>query len=95
MHARHLYTLMIDEEQTGINRDKFMQQLHAMNIGSGVHYIGIHLHPYYQDRFGYHPEDLPNATWLSERTVSIPLSPALSNADVEDVITAVRSIVAP
>jgi dTDP-4-amino-4,6-dideoxygalactose transaminase len=91
VHARHLYTLMIDEARCGISRDKFMQRLHEMNIGSGVHYIGVHLHPYYQDRFGCRPEDFPNATWISDRTVSVPLSPKLTDADAADVIDAVRA----
>ena len=91
VHARHLYTLMIDEERCGLSRDQFMARLHTFNIGTGVHYLGVHLHPYYRDRFGYRPEDFPNATWLSERTVSIPLSPKLSDADVADVIVAIRS----
>ena len=93
LHARHLYTLMIDEEGCGITRDQFMKELHELNIGSGVHYVGVHLHQYYRERFGYKPEEFPNATWLSERTVSIPLSPKLSNADVADVIVAVRYVV--
>lgn len=92
VHARHLYTLLIDPQQTGMTRDEFMQRLFELNIGSGVHYIGVHLQPYYQDRFGYRREDFPNATWISDRTVSIPLSPKLSSTDVEDTIEAVRSI---
>ena len=92
-HARHLYTLMVDKSRCGISRDEFMRQLHAMNIGTGVHYLGVHLHPYYRDRFGYKPEDFPNATWISERTVSIPLSPGLTNEDVQDVVQAVRACV--
>lgn len=94
VHARHLYTLMIDEEHCGLNRDQFMQHLHKRNIGTGVHYLGVHLHPYYRDHFGYQPEDFPNATWLSERTVSIPLSPKLSDADVEDVIANITELLA-
>jgi dTDP-4-amino-4,6-dideoxygalactose transaminase len=93
VHARHLYTLMIDEERCGISRDEFMRRLHRMNIGTGVHYLGIHLHPYYRERFGYRPEDFPNATWISERTVSIPLSPHLAEADIQDVIEAVHSAI--
>ncbi|MCP4427753.1 MAG: DegT/DnrJ/EryC1/StrS family aminotransferase [Chloroflexi bacterium] len=93
IHARHLYTLMIDEERCGVTRDQFMSQLHELNIGTGVHYIGVHLQQYYRERFGYAPEDFPNTTWLSERTVSIPLSPKLSNADVSDVIAAVRYVI--
>ena len=92
VHARHLYTLMIDEARSGLTRDQFMQKMHERNIGTGVHYIGVHLHPYYRETYGYKPEDFPNATWLSERTVSIPLSPALSNSDVEDVIAAVHDV---
>lgn len=91
VHARHLYTLMIDEEKCGISRDAFMNTLHKMNIGTGVHYLGVHLHPYYIDRFGFTPEVYPNATWISERTVSLPLSPAMTNEDVEDVIDAVTT----
>lgn len=90
VHARHLYTLMIDKERCGITRDEFMQKMHRLNIGTGVHYVGVHLHPYYRDRFGFSERDFPNATWISERTVSIPLSPKLSDADVDDVIEAVR-----
>jgi dTDP-4-amino-4,6-dideoxygalactose transaminase len=92
VHARHLYTLMIDKERCGISRDEFMNKLHRMNIGTGVHYIGVHLHPYYRERFGYQPEDFPNTSWISERTVSIPLSPKLTNNDIEYVIEAVRSV---
>jgi dTDP-4-amino-4,6-dideoxygalactose transaminase len=91
-HARHLYTLMVDEERCGVSRDAFMQHLHAAKIGTGVHYIGIHLHPYYQEHFGFRAEDCPNATWISERTVSIPLSPKLTDADVADVIEAIRAV---
>lgn len=91
-HARHLYTLMIDKDRCGMTRDQFMQKLHHLNIGTGVHYLGVHLHPYYRERFGYREEDFPNCTWISERTVSIPLSPKLSGADVEDVIEAVQSL---
>jgi dTDP-4-amino-4,6-dideoxygalactose transaminase len=93
VHARHLYTLMVDEARCGISRDAFMQQLHRMKIGTGVHYIGVHLHQYYRERFGFKPEDFPNATWISDRTVSIPLSPSLNDEDVDDVIAAVRSCI--
>jgi dTDP-4-amino-4,6-dideoxygalactose transaminase len=90
VHGRHLYTLMIDEQRCGIDRDTFMGRLHEMKIGSGVHYIAVHLHPFYHEQFGLRPEDLPNATWISNRTVSIPLSPKLTDADVADVISAVK-----
>lgn len=91
-HARHLFTLNIDEERSGISRDRFMQLMHERNIGTGVHFVGVHLQPWYRDKYGYQPSDFPNATWLSERTVSIPLSPHLTDEDVDDVIVAVRDI---
>ncbi len=86
--ARHLYTLLIDRQRCGLDRDTFMQRLFEQNIGTGVHYVGVHLHPYCHGRFGYRPEDFPNATWISERTVSIPLSAKLSDGDATDVIKA-------
>lgn len=92
LHARHLYTLMVDEARSDMTRDEFMQKMHQNNIGTGVHYLAVHLHPYYRDTYGYQPGDFPNATWLSERTVSLPLSPALTNQDVEYVVDTVRSL---
>jgi dTDP-4-amino-4,6-dideoxygalactose transaminase len=92
VHARHLYTLMIDEGRCGMNRDGFLQKMHEMNIGTGVHYIAVHLHTYYRERFGFKSSDFPNATWISERTASLPLSPKMTDKDVEDVINAVRII---
>ncbi|MDB4947950.1 MAG: hypothetical protein JWM27_599 [Gemmatimonadetes bacterium] len=92
-HARHLYTLMVDEARCGVSRDAFMAAMHARGIGTGCHYIGVHLHPYYHRAFGYAADDFPNATWISERTVSIPLTPFLSDGDVEDVVAAVRDVI--
>lgn len=91
-HARHLYTLMIDEERTGITRDRFMQALHERGIGTGVHYVAVHLQPFYSRTFGYRPDSLPNAAWISDRTVSLPLSPHLSNDEVERVVLAVCEV---
>jgi dTDP-4-amino-4,6-dideoxygalactose transaminase len=91
-HARHLYTIMIDEERTGVSRDHFMQALHERGIGTGVHYVAVHLQPYYERQFGYCPDGLPNAAWLSARTLSLPLSPHLSDEEVGRVIFAVRDL---
>jgi len=89
VHARHLYTLGIDPARANLGRDTFMDRLHRLGIGTGVHFIGVHLQPYYAQRFGHRPEDFPNATWISERTISLPLSARLSDDDVEAVIRAV------
>jgi dTDP-4-amino-4,6-dideoxygalactose transaminase len=90
-HARHLYTLLIDDEAP-IRRDQFMAEMHRRRIGTGVHYRALHTHPYYLERFAFAPEQFPNAFAIGERTVSLPLSPKLTDADVERIIRAVRSI---
>lgn len=89
-HAHHLYTLLIDAARCGRARDDFLAHMTAQRIGVGVHYLSLPEHPYYQDRLGWRPEDTPNAMRIGRQTVSLPLSPALTDADVEDVIAAVR-----
>lgn len=92
-HSYHLYTLLLDIDRLTLTRDQFMDEMHKRNIGVGVHYIALHLQPYYQKKFGYKSGDFPNAEWISERTVSLPLSAKLSDQDVADVIEAVREII--
>jgi dTDP-4-amino-4,6-dideoxygalactose transaminase len=92
-HGYHLYTVMIDEARAGISRDGFLDAMNAKRIGTGVHYLSVPEHPYYQERFGWRPEQWPAAMKLGQETVSLPLSPALTDEDVERVIAAVRSIV--
>lgn len=91
-HAYHLYTPLLDIEKIGKSRDWVLSALTAENIGTGVHYLPVHLHPYYHKTFGWRKGDFPNAEWIGERTVSLPLSPALSEKDVDDVIIAFRKI---
>jgi dTDP-4-amino-4,6-dideoxygalactose transaminase len=91
-HSLHLYTLLLKLEELKISRDDFMTLMHRENIGTGVHYTALHLHPYYRKRFGFKRGDFPNAEFISDRTVSIPLSAKLSDEDVQDVISAVQSI---
>ena len=92
-HAYHLYTLLIAERTARTSRDHFLDGMTRRNIGVGVHYLSIPEHPYYQEALGWRPEDFPNAMRIGRQTVSIPLSPRLSNSDVEDVIAAVKSLV--
>jgi dTDP-4-amino-4,6-dideoxygalactose transaminase len=89
-HARHLYTLLLDVDRLGVDRDAVQAALHRQRIGTGIHYRALHLHRYYRDAFGYDPAALPNAAWISDRTLSLPLSAKLSDEDVEDVVYAVR-----
>lgn len=88
-HALHLYTILVDEERTGMARDRFLEFMTAQNIGVGVHYLSIPEHPYYQRQLGVKPEDYPNAMQAGRQTVSLPLSAKLTDEDVGDVIEAV------
>jgi dTDP-4-amino-4,6-dideoxygalactose transaminase len=92
-HSLHLYTLLLDIENLDITRDQFIELMYNNNIGTGVHYTALHLHPYYRDRFGFQRGDFPNAEFISDRTVSIPLSAKLTDEDVQDVIASVREII--
>lgn len=93
-HARHLYTPLLRLEELRVDRDTVQQELHRLNIGTGIHFISLHLHPYYRDTYGYRPDDFPNARYVSERTLSLPLSAKLSDEDVTDVIEAFTSVLA-
>lgn len=92
-HAYHLYTLLFDIGRLRITRDQFLDEMTRRNIGVGVHYIALHLHPYYQKTYGYKRGDFPNAEWISDRTVSLPLSAKLTDNDIEDVINATKEII--
>lgn len=88
-HAFHLYTILIDEKKTGISRDDFLDAMTDEKIGVGVHYLSIPEHPFYQQTFGWRPEDYPNALRIGRQTVSLPISAKLTDEDVRDVIAAV------
>jgi dTDP-4-amino-4,6-dideoxygalactose transaminase len=90
-HAWHLYIIQLDLEQLQIGRSEFVELLKKMNIGTSVHFIPLHLHPYYRDTFGYRPEDFPNASAVFERIISLPIYPKMTEADVQNVIDAVRN----
>ncbi len=92
-HSWHLYPILLDLDHLTLNRNQFIDALQTENIGSGIHYDALHLQGYYRERYGYQRGDLPNAEWVAERTVSLPLSPAMVEQDVDDVINAVGSII--
>ncbi len=91
-HGYHLYTLLIDSDKLGKTRDEVLQELNRRNIGTGVHYLAVHLQPFYRKLLGHKPGDFPNAEFIGERTLSLPLSAKLSDEDVSDVISAVRAV---
>lgn len=93
-HAWHLYVIRLDLERLTTNRSHFIEALRKENIGTSVHFIPLHLHPYYKKRFGFSKGDFPVAEAIYDGIVSLPLYPRMSERDVEDVIRAVRKVVA-
>ncbi|MCX2865111.1 DegT/DnrJ/EryC1/StrS family aminotransferase [Paucibacter sp. PLA-PC-4] len=91
-HSWHLYVLRLSEELE-MERDVFIERMYAAGIGCSVHYIPLHLHPYWRDRYGLRAEQFPHSQKAFERMVSIPLYTAMTDADVQRVIRTVREIV--
>ncbi len=91
-HAYHLYTLTIDEHEYGMSRDSFIDHMDAAGIGVGVHYRSLAQQPFYQDEFGWRPDDFPVARAFGDNTVSLPLGPKLQGAEVSRIIEAVTTI---
>ena len=92
-HAWHLYVLRLVLDRLRLNRAEFIEALRERGIGSSVHFIPLHLHPYYRQTYGYRPADLPAATAAYERLVSLPIYSRLSEADARYIADAVRDIV--
>jgi len=91
-HGWHLYVIQIDPERLTIDRDAFIDRLIARNIGVSVHFIPLHVHPYYRERYALQPSDFPNAWAAYERIVSLPIYAKMTDDDVRHVIDAVREI---
>lgn len=91
--AWHLYPIRLDLEKLTTDRGEVFRALRAENIGVNVHYIPVHLHPYYRDRFGYKGGEFPVAEDAYERLISLPMFHGMSDGDAEDVIQAVRRVV--
>jgi perosamine synthetase len=91
--AWHLYPIRLNLEKLNADRGQIFRALRAENIGVNVHYIPVHLHPYYRDRFGDHAGEYPIAENAYERLISLPMFHSMSDADVEDVICAVRKVI--
>ena len=92
-HARHLYCVLLRLERLGVDRLEFLKALERENIGCAIHFVALHLHPFYRERYGFRCGDFPNAEFVSDRVLSLPLSAKLTDADVEDVIRAVTKVV--
>jgi dTDP-4-amino-4,6-dideoxygalactose transaminase len=91
-NAWHLYVLRLRAGEMSIGRDQFIQEMTARKIGTSVHFIPIHMHSFYRDKYGYHPDDFPVANAAYQSMLSLPLSPSMTDQDVADVIEAVLDI---
>jgi len=91
-HAWHLYVIQLDLERLTITRDRFIEELKTARIGTSVHFIPLHLHPYYRDTLHYDAREFPCATQAFERIISLPLHTRMSHEDQQDVTDAVRDI---
>jgi dTDP-4-amino-4,6-dideoxygalactose transaminase len=93
LHAWHLYTPLVRIECLTINRDGFMEELKKENIGTGLHFKAIHHHPYYRDTLQIPGGELPNADYASDRILSLPLFPKMTDDDAQDVVEAVKKVI--
>lgn len=92
-HAWHLYILRLHLERLTITREAFIQELTKANIGSSVHFIPLHLHPFYRETYHLTPDDYPVALQAYQSSISLPIYPSMTDEDVEDVIAAVEQII--
>jgi len=91
-HAWHLYVLRLHPKHLSITREQFIEALTARGIGTSVHFIPVHLHPYYRDKYGYRADDFPVALKNYQRMISLPLNAHISDEQVRRVIEAVTEI---
>ncbi len=92
-HSWHLYPILIRRE-SNVQRDRLIEALKQRNIGTSVHFIPLHLHPYYRKTFGYKPGDFPVAEDIFQRILSLPLYPGMTSRDIQRVVSAVKESVA-
>jgi dTDP-4-amino-4,6-dideoxygalactose transaminase/nucleoside-diphosphate-sugar epimerase len=93
-HAWHLYIIRFKLDRLTRTRDELAHDLRRENIGTGIHFYGLHLHPYYQERYGFRAEDLPAATHASDCILSLPLCPDMTDKHVNDVVRALKKVLA-
>ncbi|MBI1848767.1 MAG: aminotransferase class I/II-fold pyridoxal phosphate-dependent enzyme [Planctomycetes bacterium] len=91
-HAWHLFAVLLDTDRAKMDRNEFMSRLKAENIGTGVHYTAVHLFPWYQENLGVRRGDFPNAEFVSDRILSLPLWPGMEAPDVDDVVAAIKRV---
>ena len=91
-HAHHIYPIIVRTELLAADRDTIMNAIQAENVGIGIHFRAVHLHPYYSDTFGFRRGMFPHAEYYSDRTISLPLYPRMTDEDAGDVVAAVMKV---
>ncbi len=92
VHSWHLFQIKLRLDRLTIDRDRFLEEMRDRGVGFSVHWRPLHLHPYYQETFGWRPEHLPVASEVWRRTVSLPIFPAMTGDERDAVVAAVRDI---
>jgi dTDP-4-amino-4,6-dideoxygalactose transaminase len=90
IHSWHLYVIQIDEKVFGISRNEFIEKLKEAGIGTSVHYLPLHMHPYYIDKYGFEAADFPVAQSLFQKMVSLPIYPTLADTEIARIADAVK-----
>ncbi len=91
--AHHLMVIKLDTSLLSINRDEVMLKLKQCGIGTSIHFISLHLHPFFQEKFGYRPDDFPVASDLSSRVISLPLYPLMAHEDIDYIVECIKNII--
>ncbi len=91
-HAWHLFIPLLDTDKAGLSRNDFIGKLKELNIGTGLHYQACHLFTYYKETYGYKKGDFPNTEYVTERCLSLPLFPTMTEKDQDDVVAAIKYV---
>ena len=92
IHSWHLFPIRLRLERLTIDRDEFIRELNREGVGCSVHWRPLHLHPYYEHTFGWQPEDLPAATRVWQRLISLPIFPSMRDYEIEHVVLTVKAL---
>ena len=92
-HSWHLYVIRLNLQRLQIDRNKFIEELKRKGIGTSVHFIPLHIHPYYRETYGYKPEDFPVAYETYKRIISLPIYAKMSDGDAQRVVEAVKDVI--
>ena len=93
LHTWHIYPVQFDTDKIGKNREQLIQALKEENIGTGIHYEAIHAHPFFAKTLGCQWGNFPHAESMSERVLSLPLFPKMTNQDLRDVVEAIKKVI--